>query len=160
MGGRGSGSNMGGGGGGAAKNALPNDVRSITYHGTQIDSTVASSVSGGVSAARTAPFQQVQNTDYNYNPDRDSPSMMRHYDEEVVSVTVNGRTANGEVGHSVLGDGTEVYAVSMNSSTANGIGATYTRGRSHTRSGYLYPSRTAARAAARKAVQWQLRHGN
>lgn len=108
----------------------------------------------------TAPFQQIQNTDYKYDPSKDSPGMLKHYDEEAISVTVNGKTKFGEVGHRVLGDGTELYAVSMSSPVADSLGATYTKGRSNTRSGYLYPSRAKARAAARKVVQWELRHDN
>ena len=154
MGGRGSRSGM-------ASEALSTGggsttTESLNMHGVNVDRIVTDNIQSASAAIDKAPFTTVQDSNWKFDPDRDSPSNMTHYDEEVMAARVGNKTGSVEVGHRILGDGTELYAVSASPSVMQSMGIKYTRGRSNTRSGFLFNSREEARTVARRALKKEL----
>ena len=154
MGGRGSGSRMANKMASSRGGSVTTETHNI--HGTNVDRIVADNVQSASAAIDRAPFTTTQNSDWNYDPSKDSPGKMTHYDEEVMAARVNNRAGSVEVEHRILGDGTELYSVSANPSTMRSMEVEYTRGRSNTRSGYLFNSREEARQTARRALKIEI----
>lgn len=120
---------------------------------------VASSFTEAAMIARNGRFHTRENNTYKVD-DKSSPGQLASFKSSRLEVRVDGlsKTYSAEVSHSKLVDGTSLWKVEGVSPTVMyRIGGRYTKGRSTTRSGYIYSSKSEAELAARRAVQYQLK---